>query len=231
MKRQDKIGEQGGLSVILDLILIGLAITLEPIPLTAFILVLASKDGVRKGAAFIFGWLLSLAAVIALTILVTGNKPPKPSTAPSLAALAVKILIGVVLLVIAVRQYRRLGRPKPPKDPPKWQTGVDNMSLWFALALGPLTQPWGLVAAGIATITEAKLSSFEDYLAIILFCLVSTSTYLAMEVYAGFRPVQTQALLDGIRTWIDTHRDQVIIILSTVLGFYLIGESVYLLVT
>jgi len=215
----------------LDLILIGLVISLEPIPLTAFIVVLASKNGVRKGAAFIFGWLLSLAIVIALTILVTGNKPPKPSTAPSLAALAVKILIGVVLLVIAVRQYRRLGRPKPPKDPPKWQTGVDNMSLWFALALGPLTQPWGLVAAGIATITEAKLSSFEDYLAIILFCLVSTSTYLAMEVYAGFRPVQTQALLDGIRTWIDTHRDQVIIILSTVLGFYLIGKSVYLLVT
>lgn len=215
----------------LDLILIGLVISLEPIPLTAFIVVLASKNGVRKGAAFIFGWLLSLAIVIALTILVTGNKPPKPSTAPSLAALAVKILIGVVLLVIAVRQYRRLGKPKPPKDPPKWQTGVDNMSLWFALALGPLTQPWGLVAAGIATITEAKLSSFEDYLAIILFCLVSTSTYLAMEVYAGFRPVQTQALLDGIRTWIDTHRDQVIIILSTVLGFYLIGKSVYLLVT
>jgi hypothetical protein len=36
-------------------------IALEPIPFTAFILILASKDGVRKGAAFIFGWLLSLA--------------------------------------------------------------------------------------------------------------------------------------------------------------------------
>ena len=36
--------------IILNLVLIGLAITLEPIPLTAFILVLASKGGVRKGA-------------------------------------------------------------------------------------------------------------------------------------------------------------------------------------
>src|ERR1035441_8940904 len=41
--------------IVLSLVLIGLAITLEPIPLTAFILVLASKGGVRKGAAFIFG--------------------------------------------------------------------------------------------------------------------------------------------------------------------------------
>ena len=43
--------------IVLNLVLIGLVITLEPLPLTAFILVLASKGGVRKGAAFIFGWL------------------------------------------------------------------------------------------------------------------------------------------------------------------------------
>jgi len=213
----------------LDLVLIGLVIALEPIPLTAFIVVLAAKGGVRKGAAFIFGWLLSLAAVIAFTVLVTGDKPPQPSSAPSVAALAVKILIGVVLLYIALRQYRRIGQPKPPKKVPKWQTGVDNMSLWFAVALGPLTQPWGLVAAGVATIVEAKLSEWQDYVAIILFCLVATSTYLGMEIYAGFRPDETQTLLNRIRTWIDTHTDQVIIIGSIVLGFWLIGKSVYTL--
>ena len=60
----------------LDLLLIGLVITLEPIPLTAFLLVLASKGGVRKGAGFIFGWLVSLAIVVAGTVLVTGNNPP-----------------------------------------------------------------------------------------------------------------------------------------------------------
>jgi len=217
--------------VTLDLILIGLTISLEPIPLTTFIVVLASKNGVRKGAAFLFGWLASLAIVIALTIVATGNKPPKTNSAPSLAALAFKIWAGVVLLLIALRQYRRLGKPKPPKKTPKWQTGVDNMSLWFALALGPLTQPWGLVAVGIATITEAKLSSWQDYIAIVLFCLVSTSTYLVMEVYAGFRPARTQALLAQIRNWIESHRDQVIIVGSIVLGFYLIGKSTYLLVT
>lgn len=231
MKRQDKIGEQGGLSVILDLILIGLAITLEPIPLTAFILVLASKGGVRKGAAFIFGWLLSLAVVVALTILVTGNKPPKPNTAPSLAALAVKILIGVVLVIIAVRQWRRMGKPKKPKKTPKWQTGIDNMSPWFAIALGPLTQPWGLVAAGVAVITEAKLSSWQSYIALFLFCVIATVTYLVMEIYAGFWPEQTQAFLTRTRAWIDTHTDQVIIVVSLALGFYLIAKSIYLIVT
>ena len=217
--------------MILDLLLIGLVITLEPIPLTAFILVLASKGGVRKGAAFIFGWLLSLAIVVAGTVLITGNKPPKPSTAPSLAALAVKIAIGVVLVLIAVRQWRKLGKPKKPKKTPKWQTGIDNMSPWYAMGLAPLTQPWGLVAAGVATIVEAKLSSWQSYIALFLFCLVATAIYLTMELYAGFRPEKSQAFLTSTRAWIDTHTDQVIIVVSLVLGFWLVGKSIYLVVT
>ncbi len=119
--------------LVLSLVLIGLAITLEPIPLTAFILILASEGGVRKGAAFIFGWLVSLAIVIAFTVLVTGNNPPKPSTAPSLAALAAKLAIGAGLVVIAIRYYRKLGKPKPPKKPPRWQTHIDNMTPWYAV--------------------------------------------------------------------------------------------------
>lgn len=217
--------------MILDLLLIALVITLEPIPLTAFILILLSKGGTRKGAAFIFGWLLSLAVVVTLTVLVTGNKPPKPNTAPSLAALAVKIAIGVALVLIAVRQRRRMGKPRTPKKPPKWQTGLDNMSPLYAIALAPLTQPWGLVAAGVAVITEAKLTSWESYVALFLFCLVATALYIALEVYAGFRPERAQEFLGRIRTWIDTHTDQVIIVVSLVLGLWLVGKSIYLIVT
>lgn len=215
----------------LDLLLIALVIAVEPIPLTAFILVLSSKGGVRKGAAFIFGWLLSLAIVVTVTVLATGNNPPKPSTAPSLAALAVKMLIGVGLILIAMRHRRRMSQPKKPKKPPKWQTGLDEMSLWFAIALGPLTQPWGLVAAGVATIVQAKLASWESYIALFLFCIVATSSYLAMEIYAGIRPELAKAFLDRLRNWIDTHTDQAIIIVSLVLGFWLVGKSIYSIVS
>jgi Sap, sulfolipid-1-addressing protein len=217
--------------LVLSLVLIGLAITLEPIPLTAFILILASKSGVRKGAGFIFGWLVSLVIVIAVTVLVTGNNPPKPNTAPSLAALAAKLAIGAGLLVIAIRYYRKLGRPKPPKKPPKWQTHIDNMTVWYAMALGPLTQPWGLIAAGVTVIVDAKLSSWESYLTLALFCVIATSSILALEIYAGFRPEAAQEFLARSRRWISAHTDQVIIIVSLVLGFWLVATSIYYIVT
>src|SRR6185437_5442186 len=214
--------------MILNLIVIGLAVALDPLPLTAFLVVLPSRRGVRKGAAYVFGWLVSLAAVVTITVLATGNNPPKPSTAPSLA---VKIVLGAVLVWIAVRHIRARGRPKPPKKPPKWQEHVDSMSPWFALGLAPALQPWVLIGAGAATVVEAKLSSWESFLALFLYCVLASSSYLAMEIYAIARPAQSQALLRRARTWIDSHTDQVIIAGSLIIGFWLIADSIYLLVT
>jgi len=217
--------------VILNLILIGLAVTLDPLPLTAFLVVLPSERGLRKGAAFVFGWLVSLAAVVTITVLATGNNPPKPSTAPSLAALAVKIALGAVLVLIAVRRIRASRRPKPPKKPPKWQEHVDSMSPWFALGLAPALQPWVLIGAGAATVVEAKLSSWETFLALFLYCVLASASYLTMEIYAVFRPDQSQALLARFQAWINTHTDQVIIAGSLILGLWLMGNSIYLIVT
>ena len=64
--------------------------------MSAPILILTSKNGTRKGAAFIFGRVVSLAVVGAGTIPATGNKPPQSNSGPSLASLAVRIF-GVVL--------------------------------------------------------------------------------------------------------------------------------------
>ena len=217
--------------MILDLILIGLAITLDPLPLTAFLVILPSKRGTVKGAAFVFGWLVSLAIVVTVTVLATGNNPPKPSTAPTLAALAVKAALGAVLVVIGVRHIRARGRPKPPKKPPKWQEHVDTMSPWFAMVLAPTLQPWVLIGAGAATVVEAKLSSWQSYLALIFYCLLASSSYLAMEIYAVTRPANSQALLARFRAWIDAHTDQAIIVGSLAIGLWLIGNSIYLIVS
>ena len=173
-----------------------------------------------------FGWLASLAIVVTVTVLATGDNPPKPNTVPSLASLAVKIAIGAFLVGLAIRQRRRMRGPKKPKKTPKWQEHVDNMSPWFALGLAPTLQPWTLIAAGAATVVEAKVSNWESALALFGFCVLGSSSYIAMEIYAGFRPVQSQAFLARFRTWMETHTDQVIIIGCLVIGFWLIASSI-----
>ena len=217
--------------LVLNLMLIGLAVTLDPLPLTAFLVVLPSKRGTVKGAAFVFGWLVSLAAVVTITVLATGDNPPKPATVPSLAALAIKIVLGLVLVRIAIKHIRARGQPKPPKKPPKWQEHVDNMSPWFAMVLAPTLQPWVLIGAGAATVVQAKLDSWQSFLALFLYCVVASSSYLAMEIYAVVRPTESQALLARVRGWIDSHTEQVIILGSLIIGLWLIANSIYLIVS
>jgi hypothetical protein len=212
--------------MVIDLVLIGLGITLEPFPLTAFILVLGADRGIVKGVAFILGWLGCLVAVTAAVLLLTNGQPVRPATAPSTAALAVKLTAGLVLIGIGVRQWHRRGRARKP---PAWAARLDRMSVWAAAGLAAFLQPWVLVGAGAATICSAKLSTAGDYLALMFFFLLATSSYLAMELYATFAPAAAGARLRELRTWMDSHHDQVIVALSLLLGLWLVGKSSYLL--
>ena len=212
----------------LDLTIIGLAITLEPVTLVAFILILAAEKGIRKGLAFILGWLACLVVVIGAVVLVTGGTPPDPHSAPSTAALVVKAALGIVLILFGVRQQRRKGRPRKQ---PTWMARLDRLSPWAAVGLGVFLQPWTLVAAGAATVVQAKLSSAADYLTLVLFCLLATSSFLAMELYAAFAPAAAGARLAHVRTWIDSHRDQAIVVGSLMVGLWLTSDSIYLIVS
>ena len=214
--------------MVLDLLLIGLGITLEPFPLTAFILILSAERGTRKGLAFLLGWLACLVAVIAAVIVTTGNSPPKPQTAPSTAVLAVKLALGVVLILLAMRQRRRMGRPRKP---PAWMAHLDRLSLWSAAGLAVFLQPWVLVAAGATTVIGAKLSTAGSYLALVFFCLLATSSFLYLELYATFASAKASARLARLRAWLDSHQDQVVIAVFLLLGLWLAAESISLLVS
>jgi len=214
--------------VVLELVIIGLAITLEPLTLVAFILILAARGGIWKGLAFILGFMASVVAVIAAVLLTTGANPPRQHTAPSTAVLVIKALLGVLLIWIGLRQRRRRGRPRKP---PSWMARLDHMSPAAAVGLGLFLVPWSLVAIGAATVVQAKLSTAGDWLALIVFCLIAMSSFLVMELYAVFSPDAAQARLERVRKWIDTHTDQAIIVVSLGLGILLLADSIVLLVS
>jgi threonine/homoserine/homoserine lactone efflux protein len=86
---------------------IALVITLEPLPVIAFILVLGTDRGVRNGAAFIAGWIACLVVMIVGTLTLTGGQPLQESSAPATAGLVLIGLIGAGFLVLAGVRFRR----------------------------------------------------------------------------------------------------------------------------
>ena len=106
---------------------------------------------------------------------------------------------------------------------------VDRLNVASAAVLAFLLQPWGLIAACAATLTEADMGETGSVLMIVVYCLLATLTYIAMEVYVVLAPEASRVRLKNLRSWMDGHRDPTIIAVSLILGIWLIGKSVYLL--
>ncbi|MFF3325639.1 GAP family protein [Streptomyces sp. NPDC002889] len=236
--------------MVLDLLLIALAITLDPLPIMAFVLVVSSTKGVWKGLAFILGWLACLVAVFALVLALTGGQPPPPRSAPSTAGLAAKLAVGVSLVLFAEHRRRRLGSAREPvpgaagppphrrahkalrksagsRSSPSMTSRMDRSSPWAAAGLAVFLQPWGLVAAGATTVVEANLSHFSSWVALFGFCILATASLLAAELYMVFAPDAAQARLMKLRAVLEAHQDQAIVVICLLLGLWLTGKSIY----
>src|SRR5689334_7756087 len=85
---------RGRCDVAADLALLGLGIALQPFRLSAFILILSTNGGTRKGLGFIAGWLACLVLVIAAVVLITGGKPVRFHTLPATVVAIAKLALG-----------------------------------------------------------------------------------------------------------------------------------------
>ena len=206
-----------------DLVPLAIVIAIEPLPLVAFIVVLSTDRGVRNGAAFIAGWVACLAVIVTAVLALTGGNPPKPSTAPSTGVGVVNLLLGLLLVAIAVHVSRLPADRDRPR--PSWMAKVDNMKYLGAAGLGVLVQPWPLVAAGAASVAQADLSNVAAVIQVVLFCLLATGSLAAIEVYAIRSPEASREGLVRLQRWLETHRDRAIVIVSVVVGVWLIAKG------
>jgi hypothetical protein len=214
--------------VVADLVLLGLGIALQPFRVSAFILILSTKDGTKKGLGFVLGWLASLLLVIAVVVLLTGGRPVRFHTLPATVVQIAKLALGVALIVMAAVQARTRRRPRILTI---LQARLDTMSPWTAAGLAAIVQPWTLVAAAAVTAAQARLSGAGDWLALVSFCLLATSSFAALELYAVRTPAAASIRLAELRTWLDAHGSEVIVVVCSVLGLWLTGQSIYTLIT
>lgn len=215
-----------------QLLLLAVAIALEPLPLASYIVLLSQPRGTRNGAGFIAGWLVTLAVIAVGVLALTGGEPLSRGSAPSTAVLIVQIGLGVLLLWLAWWQHLRPEKPAPPPDdaqssePPARRVGFVA-----SFVLGFVMQPWPLVAAGAAAIASADIGDPLTVVTLIVFGLISTASYLTMQAYVLISPEPARRRLDALRLALERRRRRVVIVVALVVGLWLILHSGFLLLT
>jgi Sap, sulfolipid-1-addressing protein len=210
---------------------LAVGIALSPIPIIAVVLMLASRKAKVNGPVFVLGWLIGLGIVGAIVLSIAGPAGASTSGSPATWVSWVKVVLGVLLLVVAVRQFR--GRPRGDEQPqmPKWMSSIDNTAPLAALGLAALlsgANPKNLLMAvgGGAAIAQTGISGGQQAIAYLVFAVIGTlgvGTPVLIYFALGKR---SEKLLGGLKDWMSRHNAVIMAVLCLVIAAKLIGDAI-----
>jgi len=210
---------------------LAVGIAISPIPIIAVVLMLTTPRARANGPAFLAGWVLGLGIVGAIVLALAGPAGASQSGSPATWVSWVKIVLGVLLLLVAVRQFR--GRPQDGEDAPmpKWMSRIDEIgpvaALGFAVVLaGANPKNLLLAVAGAAAIAQTGISGAQQAVAYLVFVLIGSlgiGTPVVIYLVMGER---SQAVLARLKDWMGRNNAVIMSILCLVIAAKLIGDAI-----
>jgi hypothetical protein len=216
-----------GISAVLTF---AVAVAISPVPIIAVILMLFSQRARVNGPAFLLGWVAALAAVSTVVYVLAHDGNVATSTTAADSVSWGKIALGVLLLALARRNWRK--RPAAGTEPemPKWMEQVDTLSPGKALGLGVLlagVNPKNLIltAGSAAGLAQLGLSTTDVVVAIAVFVVIGSLTIAGPVVYSLVGGERAKATLDSLKAWLVVHNAAVMAVLLLVFGVDLIAKG------
>jgi threonine/homoserine/homoserine lactone efflux protein len=195
------------------------------------ILMLVTPKAKANGPAFAVGYVLGFALVGTIVIALAGGKDYSSGSGPTQTVSIIKLLLGLLLLIAAVRQWR--GRPREGETPkmPKWMAAIDSFTAGKSFGLGVLlsaVNPKNLamsLATGLA-IAQAKIPTGQEAVVLIIYIVIGASTVLApVAVYFAMGD-RAAAILGGWRKWLEQNNAVVTAVVLLVIAAVLIGNGI-----
>ncbi|GGR18589.1 GAP family protein [Agromyces mediolanus] len=210
---------------------LALGIAISPIPIIAAILMLLSPKAKGTSVGFLLGWVLGIVVAVVVFTLLGSIIPASDPDASKPIAGTIQIVLGVLLLLLALKQWR--SRPKGDAEPPmpKWMAAIDQLTAVKGAGLGFLlsaVNPKNLlmaVAAGVA-IGTGGLNGGEATLAIVIFTVIAACSVAVPVIAYLIASAKMAGPLESLRHWLVHNNATVMAVLLLVIGVVLIGKGI-----
>jgi hypothetical protein len=195
------------------------------------VLMLLSPDAKSRTVGLLVGCLVGVGGAVALFTLLADLLPTQDSGGSSLAAAVIKMVVGVLLVVLALREWRERRGKGDRAELPKWMAGVDSMTPGKALVLGLLLSavvPKNLLLALSAglIVGEAGFSSGRAAVVIVVFTAIATSTVAVPVVAHLVAPARLHGPFERLREWLVENNVTIMVVVLLVIGAVIIGNSI-----
>jgi threonine/homoserine/homoserine lactone efflux protein len=210
---------------------LAVAVAVSPIAIVAVTLMLSTPRGRVNGPAFTLAWAAGLTVVGTIALLLSSGASASESGKPATWVSIVKLLFGVLLLVVAFRQFRERPRGDAPARLPGWIKSIDRFTPRRSAALGfglgginPKNLILTLSAAG--AIAQTGISAGDQAVVLAIFVIVGTlGPGVPVGIYfaLGERGVH---MLDGLRRWMARGNSAIMVVLYLLIAAKLIGDAI-----
>jgi threonine/homoserine/homoserine lactone efflux protein len=144
--------------------------------------------------------------------------------------LLLELGLGLLLLLVALRQFRSRPHDGEEAPTPKWMGAIDGFTPGKAFGAGVLlsaVNPKNLLLAvgAAATIAQTGISTSDQAIAYVVFALIATIGVASPVVIFFGLGDAASALLDRMKAWMGQNNALIMAILCLVIGVKLIGQS------
>jgi threonine/homoserine/homoserine lactone efflux protein len=209
----------------------GVGVALSPVPIIAVVLMLTTPRGRINGMAFLVGWVVGIAVVATFVLLIAGGASASKHGAPATWVSLLKIVLGLLLLLVAVKEWR--GRPRGDSEPrlPAWMRTIDRFTATRSAAMGialSVVNPKNLllVVSAAAAIAQTGTSAGSQAVALAVFIVISTlgvGAPVAIDLVMGQRATK---ILGELHDWMARENATIMAVICLIIGAKLIGDAI-----
>jgi hypothetical protein len=207
-----------------------IGVAISPIPIIAVILMLLSKRAGANSLAFGGGWVIGVTGAIIVVIAVSGAIGTGSDGAASHGTSTTKLVLGAVLLLLGLRNWRKRPAAGQPAVLPKWLQAMESITPAKSGALGiglSALNPKNLIMiiGGGLAISGAPVSTGGKVGATVIFVLLAVSTVVVPVVLYRLMGARIQPQLESLNGWLQANNATVMAMLFLIIGVVLIGKG------
>ena len=204
-------------------------IAASPIPIVVVIMMYVSARPRVNSAVFVTTWVLGVATIVTAASLVPGLGVDAESRGSGRGVL--RIAVGAVFLLLAVRNWRRRAAPGEEPSTPSWLNPEGGIGVRVAVGLGVLLsllnpKDLALAVSGGAAIGAEELPPGQRAVTIVIFTLVAVSTVALPVVVYLVVGARTVDVFDRLKQFLLRHNAVVLAVIWLLLGVAFVLEGV-----
>jgi hypothetical protein len=206
-------------------------VAISPMPIVAMVLMLITPKAKSNGFAFIAGWIVGVALAGAVALAILGPTSTSDDGATASWTYWLKILLGLLLVALAAKEWKARPAPDAEVPMPKWMGMLDGFIAPKAAGLAVLLSalnPKNLVfiIGGAAAVSQFDLGVAEQAAAWAVFTVIAAvgvAVPMAIYLFMGTRAATT---LGSLKDWMARNNTAVMAVLLLVIGVKLVGDAI-----